>query len=291
LNADGRARVEAMLGEVRPALHRYCARLTGSVFDGEDVVQDVVVRALAAADGLDADVPLRPWLFRIAHNRALDHLRRQAVRRGEPIEAALDVAGEDDPDEALLRREAVDTAVSRFVRVPVVQRSAVILKDVLGHSLQEIADLLDLSVDAVKAVLSRGRAKLRAINAAPPEPRVARAASAEGARFAALFNGRDWDALRALLAEDVRLVQATHPERNGSRDVGHFFTIYAGIPEVRLAPAHLADGSEVIAVFTHHPAQAAYFMRIDWRGGEIAAIRDYRYAGYILEGAGLVLAE
>ena len=64
-----------------------------------------------------------------------------------------------------MRQEAVRTAVSRFVELPTTQRSAVILKDVLDHSLAEIAALLDLSIDAVKAHLARGRANLREINA------------------------------------------------------------------------------------------------------------------------------
>src|SRR5260221_3671184 len=84
---DGRTRLLAVMAELRPELHRYCARLAGSIFDGEDIVQDVLVRALAAADRLDPETPLRPWLFRIAHNRALDHLMSQAVKRGPPIQA------------------------------------------------------------------------------------------------------------------------------------------------------------------------------------------------------------
>ena len=80
------------------------------------------------------------WLFRIAHNRALDLLRSGAIRAAEPIEAAHEVAnsGSPDPVEVLMRREAIETAVSRFVELPTVQRSVVILKDVLDQSLEEI---------------------------------------------------------------------------------------------------------------------------------------------------------
>jgi RNA polymerase sigma-70 factor (ECF subfamily) len=292
---DGRARLLAIMAEVRPELHRYCARLAGSVFDGDDIVQDVLVRALAAADGLDAETPLRPWLFRIAHNRALDHLRSQAVRRSDPIEAAAQVADDltPDPAEALMRQEAIDTALSRFTQLPIVQRSVIILKDVLDHSLEEISELLDLSVNAVKAALSRGRARLKEINAAPGEPRVAKPASAAAARFSSLFNRRDWDALRALLAEDVHLTQATHPVRKGRADVGMFFTIYAEVPEFHLVPAYLdgGHGGEVIAVFARAgDEQPSYLMKVEWHGSRIVRIRDFRYAGYILEGADLVFA-
>jgi RNA polymerase sigma factor (sigma-70 family) len=100
---------------LRSELHRYCARLTGSVIDGEDVVQDTMVRAFMAWPDLDELTPLRPWLFRIAHNRALDLLRSRAVRHTEPIDAAPDVADPASPDpmEVLMRQQAVETAVSR----------------------------------------------------------------------------------------------------------------------------------------------------------------------------------
>jgi len=96
LNRDRRAQLLALAGELRPELHRYCARLMGSVIDGEDVVQDTLVRAFVALQeleeqGLEETPPLRPWLFRIAHNRALDLLRGRAVRITEPIDAAADV--------------------------------------------------------------------------------------------------------------------------------------------------------------------------------------------------------
>ena len=164
------AQLLALAGELRPELHRYCARLMGSVIEGEDVVQDTFARAFVALDELQEAPPLRAWLFRIAHNRALDLLHSRAIRAAEPIEAAQEVADPESPDpvEVLMRREAVDTAVSRFVELPTVQRSVVILKDVLGQSLEEIAATLDLTVNAVKAQLARGRARLKAINAQAP---------------------------------------------------------------------------------------------------------------------------
>src|ERR1700726_4384539 len=118
----------------------------GSVIDGEDVVQDTLARALVALQDMEETPQLRPWLFRIAHNRALDLLRGRAVRRTEPIDAASDVADEANPNpvEMLMRQEAVKTAVSRFAELPTVQRSVVILKDVLDQSLIEIAALLNL---------------------------------------------------------------------------------------------------------------------------------------------------
>src|SRR4051812_19018937 len=107
----------------------------------------------------------------------------------------------------LLDREALRTAVVRFAALPVPQRSVVILKDVLDESLAEIAALLDLTVDAVKAPLARGRTWLREINARAAPPAAPPAPSPAVARYVALFNDRNWDALRAMLADDVKLVQ------------------------------------------------------------------------------------
>jgi RNA polymerase sigma-70 factor (ECF subfamily) len=235
---------------------------------------------------------IRPWLFRIAHNRALDLLRSRAVRKLEPIEAASDVADEAnlDPMEVLMRREAVETAVSRFAELPLVQRSVVILKDVLDESLKDIAELLDLTVDAVKAHLARGRARLREINAHAATLNEARPASAAVARYIALFNQRNWDGLRALLADDVKLHQSTYPLRIGAEDVGMFFTIYSKFQGVQFAPAWV-EGREVIAVFENSAdAKPGYFMWLEWRDDRISFIRDYRYARYIVTDAELMLA-
>jgi RNA polymerase sigma factor (sigma-70 family) len=296
-NRDRRAGLIAQAGELRPELHRYCARLMGSVIDGEDVVQDTLARAFVALQDLELQdpeetPPLRPWLFRIAHNRALDLLRSRVVRMAEPIDAASDVAdlASPDPVEMLMRREAVKTAVSRFVELPTLQRSVVILKDVLDESLIEIAALLDLTVDAVKGHLARGRAHLREINAqAGPLPD-ARPASAAVARYVALFNQRNWNGLRALLADDVKLNQSSYPLRAGRADVGLFFTIYAKIDGVWLAPGWL-EGREVIAVFENRAdPKPSYMMWLEWRDGRISFIHDYRHVRYVAADAELALA-
>ncbi len=282
----------ALAATLRPELHRYCARLMGSVIDGEDVVQDTFARALAALDELQDLPPMRAWLFRIAHNRALDLLRSRAVRATEPMEAAADVADPESPDpvEAMMRREAVETAVSRFAHLPTVQRSVVILKDVLDQSLDEIAGMLDLSVNAVKAHLARGRTRLKAVNAeASVRPPPARPSPAV-ARYVSLFNRRDWDALRAMLADDVRLAQSTYPLRAGAPNVGMFFGIYSRETPVRLVPAWL-DGREVIAVYeAPEGPKPSYFMWLEWRGEQISFIRDYRYVRYVIDEVELVLA-
>ena len=287
-----RAELVALAGKLRPELHRYCARLIGSVIEGEDVVQDAFARAFVAVDELHEAASLRAWLFRVAHNRALDLMRSRAIRAAEPIEAAYEIADPESPDpvEALMRREALETAVSRFVELPTMQRSVVVLKDVLDQSLEEIAAMLDLSVNAVKAHLARGRARLKAINAEAPAEAVPRPPSPAVVRYVALFNRRDWDGLRAMLADDVRLIQSMHPPRAGAAEVGMFFSIYARSPPARLAPAWL-EGREVIAVWEDpQAAKPSYMMWLEWTDGRISFIRDYCHVRYVVDDAELVLA-
>jgi RNA polymerase sigma factor (sigma-70 family) len=287
-----RAELIALAEKLRPELHRYCARLVGSVIDGEDVVQDTLTKALVALDEV-RDVPtLRAWLFRVAHNRALDLLRSRAIRAAEPIEAATDVADDAAPDpvEMLMHEEAVKMAVSRFTELPVLQRSVIILKDVLDEPLADIAALLDLTIDSVKAHLARGRARLRSINMQGDPKPVQKPASDAVARYVSLFNQRDWDGLRALLAGDVKLHQSTHPIRTGAADVGMFFSIYAKIDGMWLSPGWL-EGREVIAVFENRTdAKPSYIMWLEWQEGKITFIRDYRYLHYVIADAELALA-
>jgi len=255
------------------------------------VVQDTFARAFVALDKPEESAPMRAWLFRIAHNRALDLLRSRATRQAEPIEAAQEVADTEIPDpvEMMMRREAVETAVSRFAELPTMQRSVVILKDVLDQSLEEIAALLDLTVNAVKAHLARGRARLKTINAQTPAKSAPRQPSPAVARYVALFNRRDWDGLRSMLADDVRLIQSTYPPRAGAADVGTFFGIYSRSAPVRLAPAWL-DGREVIAVYEDAAAKPSYMMWLEWTDGRISFIRDYKYVRYVIDDAELILA-
>jgi hypothetical protein len=125
--------------------------------------------------------------------------------------------------------------------------------------------------------------------AADQQP-VARSTSDAVARYAALFNHRDWEGLRALLAGDVKLHQSTHPVRVGAADVGMFFSIYAKIDGVWLTPAWL-EGREVIAVFENRTdPKPSYIMWLEWREGKISFIRDYRYVRYIVADAELALA-
>jgi RNA polymerase sigma-70 factor, ECF subfamily len=267
-----------LVAQLRPELHRYCARLTGSLVDGEDVVQETLTKAFAALAGAADAPPLRPYLFRIAHNTAIDHLRRYEHRH---VELVAEVPETAEPSDA---SETVDPAVVRvalrsFLGLPIAQRSAVILKDVLGCTLEEIVEATGSTLPAVKAALFRGRAALRAQAAGSrPAPRPQDRALLD--RYASLFNARDWDGLRAMLAEDCRLDLVSKAERRG-KAVGEYFARYQEIPDIRLVPG-LLDGRPALALFK--PADAAApsnFVLIEWQGDQVLTIRDYRYVPYL----------
>jgi len=288
---ESRRRFLELVTDLRPELHRYCARMTGSVADGEDIVQETLARAYYLLPEMDEVPAFRPWLFRIAHNRALDHLRRYEARMGEPLEAVQDSAADPalDPGDAIAHQQAVQAAVSRFVELAPAQRSCVILKDVLGHSLEEIGGLLELSLPAVKAALHRGRVRLRElVEAQPPAPPPPQTTPAV-ARYVALFNARDWDGVRAMLAEDVQLDLVSRAQRAG-RAVGDYLTNYDRYRDWRLAPAWL-EGREVIAVFrAPGDTRPGYFIELEFEQDKIRRIRDFRYVPYIMQDAVAVLA-
>ena len=288
---EGRRRFLELVASLRPELHRYCARMTGSTADGEDIVQDTLARAYYLLPEMTELPPLRPWLFRIAHNRALDHLKRYEARMSESLEGIQDSARDPapDPGDAIAHEQAVVAALSRFVELAPAQRSCVILKDVLGCSLEEIGALLQLTLPAVKAALHRGRLRLRELAGAPVAASPLRGTSPVVARFVALFNERNWDGVRALLAEDVELDVVSRAQRAGPA-VNDYFTNYARIPDWSLAPAWL-EGREVIAVFrASGEARPGYFIDLTVRDGKIRFIRDFYHVPYILQEAEIVLA-
>ena len=289
---QGRRQFLALVAHVRPELHRYCTRMTGSVADGEDVVQDTLARAYYELSDLKVMPPLRPWLFRIAHNRAIDHWRHESPRTGEALEAAADVAGAAalEPDNALARRQAVQAALGCFLALAPAQRGCVILKDVLEHSLEEIAAELELSMPAVKAALHRGRTALRQQTEAAPASAApaARTTSAALRRYAGLFNAHDWDGVRGLLAEDVRLDLVAHRKAAGRREVGSYFANYERVAGWQVQPGWF-EGHEVLAVQAEAGAPARYFVELGWRDGQVISIRDFRYVPYIAQDGALAL--
>jgi RNA polymerase sigma-70 factor (ECF subfamily) len=264
----------ALVSGLRPELHRYCARLTGSVIDGEDIVQESLAKALYALSQSPEMPPLRPWLFRIAHNTAMDFLKSHGHKLTD-VRADFDDVGEysDAPDPAVVR-----AALARFVALPVTQRSAVVLKDVLGHSLEETAETMGTTVMAVKAALVRGRKNLSGDRAHAPTT----TERANLDKYVSLFNARDWDGVRAMVADDCRLDLVSKSQRRG-KQVGFYFSNYEKERyELRVIRV---DDRVALGVYSPGAEKPAYFMLLDFEDGRVKTIRDFRYVPYIADEA------
>jgi RNA polymerase sigma factor (sigma-70 family) len=129
--------------------------LGGSRSDAEDVLQDVFLRAYGALRNDDRPVTLRAWLYRVAHNRCIDHLRRPVPPPAEVYELSRTPA--HDPQAETVRREDLRRLVQDVQRLPEQQRSALLMRELDGLSYAELADALGTSVPAIKSLLVRAR--------------------------------------------------------------------------------------------------------------------------------------
>ena len=289
--SDPKADFERLLAELRPRLHRYCARMTGSVVDGEDVLQETLVKAIEAFPHTGPLANAEGWLFRIAHNASLDFLRRRAR---QPIVQADDeeLDALPDPDSEIERRQAAAASLGTLMRLPVAQRSSVILMDVLGHSLEEISQVLDSTVAAVKANLHRGRQRLVELAAEPddrPPPVLAEADRVRLASYVARFNARDFDALRAQLADEVKVEVVNRTRLNGRGEAGRYFTNYSQTTDWHLVPGLIDRRPGIVVRSPEDPAgPPIYFMLLDWADDRLVTVRDFRYARYAIEDAELI---
>lgn len=275
-------RFEHKLAGARPELHRYCARMTGSAVDGEDVVQEVLIKAIGAREAAAEIGNIRGWLFRIAHNASLDFLRARARSSMVPLTDEIEFAS-DDPDP-----DVTSVSFRTFLELPVLQRCAVVLKDVLGHSVEEVAGIAECSVPAAKSALQRGRTRLKELVA---EGLVSRRlpilADDERLRlqnYVALFKAGDFDAIRQMLADDVRLDLVNRLKLKGRKEVSLYFTRYAEATHWRFELGAV-DGLPAMLVYDARGPmdRPAHFAVLEWRQGEIAGIKDFHFAPYAME--------
>ncbi|HLZ83979.1 MAG TPA: RNA polymerase sigma factor [Caulobacteraceae bacterium] len=230
----------------RPKLHAFCLRLTGTVWDAEDLAQDTLLRGFGSIGRCDMSPPKedgtggrwfdkpQAYLAQIATNLWIDRWRRS----GRDTTVSETDAGSEDPAPVITR----SAGATLFERAAPQERAAVVLKDVFDFSLEEIAAMLATSPGAVKAALHRGRGKLReATTAVPARTNPASAALID--RFIAAFNARDVSAITALLLESVTYEPQGVGGERGTRGIW----LKVPVPDVVSAERHIVDGEPVVA--------------------------------------------
>jgi RNA polymerase sigma-70 factor (ECF subfamily) len=277
------------IADLRPRMHRYCARMTGSALDGEDVMQEAIFEAYLKLGSFDASRPLGPWLFRIAHNRCIDFLRRRQAQR--EVEAEVAAPALVHPSEAVGR--GVDHAIERLViALPPKERACVLLKDVFDYSLEDIADLVESTTGGVKAALSRSRGKLATLTDAPAPKRKASEAELALLRlYVDRFNRRDWQGVRELASADAWLTVADC-FAGRLADSPYFVEYERPIVAWRMALGE-ADGETVVVILRDDSEAPIPFsaIRIGIAGGRIISIADYIKCSWVLDTASITLMQ
>jgi RNA polymerase sigma factor (sigma-70 family) len=150
----------------RQRLYAYTRQmLSGSPADPEDAVQEIFVRAYAGLRAGDRHLALRAWLYRVAHNRCIDDLRRPQAIASDWVSEALPTSI-GDPVASLERRDALQRLISDVRRLPEQQRSALLMRELGGMPYVDVAGALGVTVPAVKSLLVRARVSLAQANQA-----------------------------------------------------------------------------------------------------------------------------
>jgi RNA polymerase sigma-70 factor (ECF subfamily) len=260
--------------------------MLGSYHDAEDALQETLLRAWRGLDSFEGRSALRPWLYRIATNACLDELERRP-RRPEPVvepypdERLLDAGSPiADPAARYALREGMELAfLTTIQRLPGRQRAVLILRDVLGWTSAEVADLLESTVASVNSALQRARAtienELPARTAAPPGRTTQRDLLQ---RYVDAWQRADIDGLVELLREDAVLSMPPEPAVVGAASIGAFFAAVCGGPGRLSASATWANGQPAVAL-REHPDDGTVrphrLIVLDVDGNRISVLRAY----------------
>ncbi len=258
----------------RAVLHRYCLKLTGSLWDAEDLVQETLLRGFAMTargDFHGPDSPVRDrraYLMRTATNLWLDQVRRRRCW-GPLAEAEEPSAMDADPS-------AVGDAVGTVLALTSAREfAAIVLKDVCDYSLADIAGFVGTTVGTVKSALSRARGKLRRQPDAIPDA----AARPLVEAFAAALNARDLDRVLELMAEQIKIDVCNVGGGRGRSGLWTEKTL-AG---TRFEVADVA-GTTLVALFAERSRVLNGALRLEGDGRVITRIVDYHYAPETLRG-------
>ena len=257
--------------------------MTGSAMDGEDVMQEALFEAYQKLSQFDNSRALKPWLFRIAHNRCIDFLRRRQVRDDAEATAAESVSIQPVEPSDRASRNALERLV---IHLPPKERACVLLKDVFDYSLEEIAELVDSTVGGVKAALNRGRGKLESLQDQPQAEATANPSVLEVLRlYVERFNRHDWDGVRELASADARLRVADC--FTGRLSDSPYFIEYERRSIPWLMALGVVDGEEVVIIMRDDPKGISPFsvIRMGILHGRIVSITDYVKCSWVIDAA------
>lgn len=275
---EGHTRFAEKVAAIRPLLHRYCARMTGSVLDGEDLVQEALAQAFYGLSLSKEEIQLDRWLFTIAHHKCVDFLRARKTTT-DVAELVDDATPIDDATED---RQLASQAFSGLVSsLPPRERACVILKDVLDYSLDEIAAILQTSAGAVKAALHRARSKRGEWIQPAAEHR---APSPEEIEYVDAFNRRDWTELQSMLEQEVRCELVGHVHLAGREAMTtSYLTTYGSLPYGWKLVFGDVDGEHAIVCLRQEGDRwtPRHAIRLEWKGDRVTRIRDYADVPYV----------
>ncbi len=275
----------AITERYRRQLHVHCYRMTGSVDDAEDLVQETMLRAWRSRASFEGRSSFRNWLYRIATNACLNALERSPRRVTAPdITPAINdprstpkwvpelpwlqpypdelleptASQEAEPEAVVEARETIQLVyLAAIQNLPPRQRAVLILRDALDWSAKETADLLDMTLPSVNSALHRARTTMRDAlpHDAESDPRVTRPTDEEQAllqRFMDAFERADAAALTSILREDARLTMPPALTWFDGRDS------VMGLYRQLLGPDSFGDFKLVATAANRQPAAASY---------------------------------
>jgi RNA polymerase sigma-70 factor, ECF subfamily len=240
----------------RQALEAHCYRMLGSIGDAEDLVQETLLRAWRRLDRFERRSSVHTWLYRIATNACLDEIERRP-RRPQPVQPFPDARIDEpaapvyDPAARYALREGMELALLTAIQtLPGRQRAVLILRDVLGWTGPEVAELLDSTVAAANSALQRARATVEQelpTELGPPHAQTERELLR---RYVDAWERADVDGLVALLREDATMTMPPRPTLWGARAIGGFFSRLCDgghIRDIRVVPTR-ANGRPAVVM-------------------------------------------
>jgi RNA polymerase sigma-70 factor (ECF subfamily) len=281
---------------LRRRLHAHCYRMLGSVHDADDALQETMLRAWRAIGRFEPRAELSSWLYRIATNVCLRMIEQRDRIDVAAVDAHLqpypDILLEaQTPEDEAERRETIGLAfVAAMQLLPPRQRATLVLRDVLGWSAREAADLLGVSVAAANSALQRARDRVdrerrEATLARVHRPADARTEQALMRRFVEAWEAVDVERMAALLAGDALMTMPPEPMHVvGPAEIGGFFATVpmdGRLDLIRLHPTR-ANGQPTLAAYVQEaasePSRAYGLMVFAVEGDRIAGITGF--AGY-----------